>query len=60
MLFGIVHAFGYSDGSFSFDPLTMALTALPSFPILWLRYRTGSLLIPVLLHNLGNLLFIFI
>jgi uncharacterized protein len=53
-LFGLAHAFGYSHGRFSFDPLTMALTALPSFIAVWLRLRTGSLLLPVLLHNFGN------
>jgi hypothetical protein len=53
-LFGLAHAFGYSDGQFAFDPLTMALTALPSFIAVWLRLRTGSLLLPIILHNFGN------
>lgn len=53
-LFGMTHAFGFSDGSFSFDPITMVLTAIPSFIAVWLRLRTGSLLLPVLLHNFGN------
>ena len=53
-LFGLAHAFGYSDGQFSFDPLTMALTALPSAIAVWLRVRTGSLLLPIALHNFGN------
>lgn len=52
--FGLAHALSYSDGGFSFDPLTMALTAVPSFIAVWLRYRTGSLLLPVALHNFGN------
>ncbi len=52
--FGLAHAFGYSDGAYSFDPMIMALTALPSFIAVWLRYRTASLLLPVLLHNFGN------
>lgn len=56
MLFGLTHAFGYSDGAFSFDPITMALTAIPSFIAVWLRLRTGSVLLPVLLHNFGNTL----
>lgn len=56
MLFGMTHAFGYSDGTFSFDAITMALTAIPSFIAVWVRLRTGSLLLPVLLHNLGNTL----
>jgi membrane protease YdiL (CAAX protease family) len=53
-LFGLGHAFGYADGAFSFDPLTMALTALPAFILVWLRERTGSLLLPVVLHNFAN------
>ena len=53
-LFGMAHAFGFSHGSFSFDPMTMALTAIPSFIAVWMRLRTGSLLLPILLHNLGN------
>jgi uncharacterized protein len=58
-LFGMAHAFGYSDGRFSFDPVTMALTALPSFIAVWLRLRTGSLLLPVMLHNFGNSISLF-
>jgi membrane protease YdiL (CAAX protease family) len=53
-LFGMAHAFGYSDGSFSFDPLTMALTAVPSLLAVWLVLRTRSLVLPVVLHNFGN------
>ena len=53
-LFGLAHAFGYSDGHFSFDALTMALTALPSLIAVWLRLRTGSLLVPIFMHNFGN------
>ncbi len=54
LLFGVAHAFGFSNGQFSFDALTMALTALPSFIAVWLRLRTGSLLLPILGHNFGN------
>jgi membrane protease YdiL (CAAX protease family) len=54
MLFGLTHAFGYSDGAFSFDALTMALTVIPSLIAVWLRLRTDSLLLPVVLHNFGN------
>ena len=59
LLFGLAHAFGYSHGSFSFDPMTMALTALPSLIAVWLRLRTGSVLLPVLLHNFGNSISLF-
>lgn len=53
-LFGLAHAFSYSDQGFGFDPITMSLTAIPAFLAVWLRYRTGSVLLPVLLHNAGN------
>ena len=54
-LFGLTHAFGYSAGDgFQFDALTMALTAVPSFLAVWLRERSGSLLLPVIVHNFGN------
>ena len=53
-LFGLAHAFGYSDGAFTFDPMIMGLTAIPSLLAIWLRLRTGSLLLPVVLHNFGN------
>lgn len=53
-LFGMTHAFGFSNGAFSLDPMIMALTALPAFIGVWLRYRTGSLLLPVVMHNFGN------
>ena len=59
-LFGLAHAFGFSHGHFSFDPLTMALTAGPSFIGVWVRIRTGSLVIPILLHNFGNSIFLFL
>jgi len=59
-LFGMAHAFGFSDGSFSFDPVIMALTTIPSFIAVWLRLRTGSLLLPILLHNFGNSFSLFV
>lgn len=55
LLFGMAHAFGYADGAFSLDAPTMAMTALPSVVGVWLRYRTGSILLPVVIHDFGNL-----
>lgn len=54
LLFGMTHAFGFSDGQFAFDPLYMALTAFPSLIAVWLALRTRSLLLPILIHNFGN------
>jgi membrane protease YdiL (CAAX protease family) len=53
-LFGLTHAFGFSDGQYAFDPIYMALTAIPAFIGVWLRLRTGSLLLPIVMHNFGN------
>ena len=60
VLFGLAHGFGFSDGHFSFDPLVMALTAVPSVIAVWVTLRTGSLLLPILMHNFGNLVFMMI
>lgn len=54
MLFGLAHAFGFSNDAFHFDLITMALTALPSLIAVWLVLRTRSILLPVMLHNFGN------
>ncbi|GEQ98494.1 hypothetical protein JCM17844_21310 [Iodidimonas gelatinilytica] len=59
-VFGLAHAFGYSDGAFSFEPMIMALTAVPSLLAVWLRLRTGSLVLPILLHNAGNSISYFV
>ena len=54
LLFGMAHAFGFSHGLFAFDPRSvMALTALPSFIGVWL-VLTGSVLLPIVMHNFGN------
>lgn len=53
-LFGMVHAFGFSDGRFHFDPMIMLFTAGPSFLAVWLALRTRSVLLPILLYNFGN------
>lgn len=59
-LFGLAHAFNYGAHGFGFDPLFFALTAGPSLVGVWFRYRTGSLLLPVVLHNFGNTLALFV
>lgn len=53
-LFGLAHAFGVSHGKVAFEPLYFAFTAGPSLIAVWVRLRTGSILLPVLMHNFGN------
>ena len=52
--FGLAHALGYQDGAFTFDAMTMALTGLPALLLVWLKEKTGSLLLPVVMHNFAN------
>lgn len=53
-LFAAGHAFMFNKGALMFDPLFLAFTALLGFGLLWIRQRTGSLLLPVLAHNIIN------
>ena len=55
--FGLTHALGYNDGGFSFDAMTMALTGGPALLLVWIREKTGSVLLPILLHNFANSIF---
>ena len=59
-LFGMAHAFVFEDAGFSFDAMTFALTAVPSLILVWMRERTGSLLLPILFHNFGNSIGLFV
>jgi membrane protease YdiL (CAAX protease family) len=54
ILFGLTHALSYKAGAMDFDLMTFAMTGVPSFLLLWLRERTGSLLLPVVAHNIAN------
>lgn len=54
VLFGLAHGFSFSSGAFAFDPIIFGLTAIPSLLGVWLRERSGSLLLPVIVHNAGN------
>lgn len=52
--FGLGHALFWRDGALSFDAMAMALTGGPALLLVWFRARTGSLLLPVLAHNVAN------
>ncbi len=54
VLFGLTHALSYKAGAVDFDLMTFAMTGVPALLLLWLRERTGSLLLPVLGHNIAN------
>ncbi|WP_202844655.1 CPBP family intramembrane glutamic endopeptidase, BDIM_20840 family [Luteimonas saliphila] len=52
--FGLGHALFYRAGGLSFDAMAFAMTAVPALLLVWFRVRTGSLLLPVLAHNVAN------
>lgn len=54
VFFGLAHAMGYGAEGFSFDAMTFAMTGVPSLILLWMRERSGSVLIPILAHNMIN------
>lgn len=54
VLFGLTHALSYEAGAVEIDAMTFALTGVPALLLLWLRERTGSLVMPVIGHNIAN------
>lgn len=55
--FGAWHGLSYGDGSFSFSLLPALFPFIGSVAYGWLRFYSGSLLFPVIAHNLGNTVF---
>lgn len=54
VLFGLAHAMNYDTDGFSFDAMTFGMVAWGSPLLLWMRAKTGSLLLPILAHNIAN------
>jgi CAAX amino terminal protease family. len=52
--FGLGHALFWRDGGLSFDAAAFAMTGGPALLLAWFRARTGSLVLPVLAHNVAN------
>lgn len=54
VLFGLAHGLAYDGGGVSFDAMSFAMTGGPALILLWLRERTGSVLMPIIGHNIAN------
>jgi len=54
ILFGLAHALNFQNEVYEFNSTMFAVTALPSLLLLWMRERTGSVLIPIAAHNIAN------
>jgi membrane protease YdiL (CAAX protease family) len=57
VVFGAWHGLRYSNGSFGFDAMSALFPFIGSIPGGWLRFKTGSLLFPILAHSLANVAF---
>lgn len=52
--FGLMHGVAVSDGALTISWIAVAATAALGFAPLWIRLRTGGVLIPILAHNAIN------
>lgn len=57
IVFGIWHGLGYSGGDFRFDTMSALFPFVGSIAGGWLRFKTGSLVVPVLGHGIANVAF---
>lgn len=60
LIFGLVHVIGFNEASFYFDTKNLFMPLMVGFILAWLRQKTGSLLIPVIFHNVINELSVII
>lgn len=54
VLFGVGHGLAYQEGAFVFASIPIVVTGLIGLSLLWIRERTGSLLLPIIVHNVIN------
>ncbi len=54
VLFGLAHGLSYDSGMYDFSASMFLVTGVPSLILLWLREKTGSVVMPVIAHNVAN------
>ena len=52
--FGLGHALFWRVDGLSFDAMAFAMTGVPALLLVWFRARSGSLVLPVVAHNVVN------
>ena len=55
--FGLWHGIGYSHSKLSFDFMSAIFPLIGGIAYGWLRFNSGSLLLPIIGHGLGNNVF---
>lgn len=56
-MFGLWHSLSFSNGNIGFDLMSGLFPFIGSIPGGWLRFKTKSLLVPILGHSLANVAF---
>jgi len=54
LFFGVQHGTGFVDGQFAISWPTIALTGVLGILLAWMRARTGSVIAPMIAHNVVN------
>ncbi|WP_133162140.1 CPBP family intramembrane glutamic endopeptidase, BDIM_20840 family [Hyphococcus luteus] len=54
ILFGLAHGMSFGESGFDFDMIAVASTGAPSLLLLWMREKTGSVVLPIIGHNVAN------
>jgi membrane protease YdiL (CAAX protease family) len=57
LMFGIWHSLSVSGGAVGFDLMSGLFPFIGSIPGGWLRFKTKSLLAPILIHSIANVAF---
>ena len=57
IMFGVWHGVGYSNAGFSFDVMSALFPFIGAIAGGWLRFNSGSLLFPILVHGVANVVF---
>ena len=58
LVFAAGHGLMFIQQQIHFDPFSFGYTGFVGAGLLWTRQRTGSLLLPVLTHNIVNTLLV--
>jgi membrane protease YdiL (CAAX protease family) len=53
-IFGLLHGVTIAEGELAISPWAIVGTGFMGFVLAWMRERTGSLVAPVLFHNISN------
>lgn len=54
VIFSLAHGLAFQEGQFVFNAASVLATGIVGLCLLWIRERTGSLVMPILMHNAFN------